>query len=68
MYRPITIEEIREHALKHDDEMRMRKLQAKSNIMAIDYAEELETLPKSNIMREVMEKDKQVKMKNVMEQ
>lgn len=66
MYRPISIEVIREHAQKHDEEMRLRKLQAKANI--IDYAEELETLPKSNIMREVMEKDKQAKMKNVLEQ
>ena len=56
MYKPIGIEEIRDHAKRHDEEIRLRKLQAKTNILAEYGANlELQSLPKSHALHKVLE-------------
>lgn len=63
------IEEIREHAKKHDEEIKLRKLQAKTNIL-VEYnnLEELNSkYPKSSALNKVIQEDQLYKRKEILE-
>ncbi|KAL4507219.1 hypothetical protein ABPG72_002012 [Tetrahymena utriculariae] len=69
LYKPIDLQEIREHAKKHDEEIKIRKLQAKTNVLAEYNSFEGDNYkyPKSSALNKVLEDDKLFKMKEVIE-
>ncbi|EAR99059.1 hypothetical protein TTHERM_00387010 (macronuclear) [Tetrahymena thermophila SB210] len=69
LYKPIDLQEIREHAKKHDEEIKIRKLQAKTNVLAEYNSLEGDNYkyPKTSALNKVLEDDKLFKMKEVIE-
>ncbi|KAL4460323.1 hypothetical protein ABPG74_000074 [Tetrahymena malaccensis] len=69
LYKPIDIQEIKEHAKKHDEEIKIRKLQAKTNVLAEYNNLEGDSYkyPKTSALNKVLEDDKLFKMKEVIE-